>query len=230
MSERERYFPALRLQQPAPSASSSPPAPQSTPWGGYTPEHTSGASAPTCRCPQFRYFHTFTPSRSTPRPTRCARRVCCKARGPSTAATPRNLRQSRQSPPPRRSLANSSHIRSTSSRPQRRRAGCPECPERPPVQILCPQLGVLGLVARRLGKNIRDLNVAVLGLGCSSDTWCVPGTHLGKAVSRFFLVWEFSKSIGVLPQRMPPVGFERPRSRCPAANLNLFTTCSFRFE
>lgn len=35
------------------------------------------------------------------------------------------------------------------------------------VQILKPQLGVLGLVARRLGKNIRDLNVAVLfGLGC----------------------------------------------------------------
>ena len=35
------------------------------------------------------------------------------------------------------------------------------------VQVLKPQLGMLGLVARRLGKDIRNLNVAVLfGLGC----------------------------------------------------------------
>ena len=81
------------------------------------------------------------------------------------------------------------------------------------VQILKPQFGVLGLVASRLGKDVRDLNVAVLlGLG---GIVAILGVCLGLTGKSGL---EVLLGLGILKihrctslQRMPPVGFERPR-------------------
>ena len=80
------------------------------------------------------------------------------------------------------------------------------------VQILKPQLGVLGLVACGLGKDIRDLNVAVLfGLRC---VVAILGVRLGLTGKSGL---EVLLGLGVLKihrctslQHMPPVGFGRP--------------------
>ena len=82
----------------------------------------------------------------------------------------------------------------------------------PIVQILKPQFGVLGLVAGRLGKDVRDLNVAVLlGLG---GIVAILGVCLGLTGKSGL---EVLLGLGALKihrctslQRMPPVGFERP--------------------
>ena len=80
------------------------------------------------------------------------------------------------------------------------------------MQILKPQLGVLGLVARRLGKDIRDLDVAVLfGLGCVVAILGVRLRLAGKGGLEVLL------GLGILKvhrctslRYVPSVGFGRP--------------------
>ena len=80
------------------------------------------------------------------------------------------------------------------------------------MQILKPQLSMLGLVARGLGKDIRDLNVAVLlGLGCIVAILGMRLRLAGKSGLEVLL------GLGILKihrctslHHMPPVGFERP--------------------
>ena len=163
VSERERYSPPCAPQQPAPRASSSPLAPQSTPSGGCTP---GTPRAPRHQHAGARSSGTSTPLRpraQTPRPTQCARRVCCSApRGPSRRrrhhGTCGNLGKALLLGGLGKLVIHRGPLvvlarGSVAQVVQSARNGSV-------MQILKPQLGVFGLVSRRLGKDVRDLNVA----------------------------------------------------------------------
>ena len=79
------------------------------------------------------------------------------------------------------------------------------------VQVLKPQLGMLGLVARRLCKDIRNLNVAVLfGLGCIVTILGVRLGLTGKSGLEVLLGLRILKIHRCTSlQYAPPIDFER---------------------